>query len=182
MGALAGGLLLGGLLEAAGHGLRRRLRIPGIGVVDGLGGALLAAAVALGLVWIAGAVALQTPGASRLRADIQRSALLRALNRVLPPSGPVLNALARFDPVRAVRGVAGGGGGGGPRGRGCGGAARGGRGGGGGARRGGPAGGRGRGGWGGIVAPGGQPPAPPLAPGPPHPTSGGAPFARPAPP
>jgi len=106
MGALAGGLLLGGLLEAAGHGLRRRLRIPGIGVVDGLGGALLAAAVALGLVWIAGAVALQTPGAGRLRADIQRSALLRALNRVLPPSGPVLNALARFDPVHAVAGPA----------------------------------------------------------------------------
>jgi S1-C subfamily serine protease len=106
VGALAGGLLLGGLLEAAGHGLRRRMRLPGVGVVDGLGGALLAAAVALGLAWIAGAVALQTPGARTLRADIQRSAVLRALNGVLPPSGSVLNALARFDPVQEIAGPA----------------------------------------------------------------------------
>jgi S1-C subfamily serine protease len=106
VGALAGGLLLGGILESAGHGLRRRMVLPGVGVVDGLGGALLAAAVALGLVWIAGAVALQTPGARTLRADIQRSAVLRALNGVLPPSGPVLNALARFDPVQELAGPA----------------------------------------------------------------------------
>ncbi|HSD75821.1 MAG TPA: MarP family serine protease [Solirubrobacteraceae bacterium] len=106
VGALAGGLLLGGLLEAAGHGLRRRIRVPGLGVVDGLGGALLATAVALGLVWLAGAVALQTPGARTLRADIQRSAILRALNDLLPPSGPILNALARFDPVQEIAGPA----------------------------------------------------------------------------
>jgi S1-C subfamily serine protease len=104
IGALLGGLLLGSLFEALGLGLRRRLRAPGLGVVDGLAGAALSAAVALGLVWLAGAVALQTPGARALRADIQRSAVLRALNGVLPPSGPILNALARFDPVPRLAG------------------------------------------------------------------------------
>ena len=60
----------------------------------------------LGLVWIAGAVALQTPGASELRKDIQRSAILAQLNEVLPPSGPILNALARVDPFPRIRGPA----------------------------------------------------------------------------
>ncbi len=104
MGALLGGLLLGSLFELLGLGLRRRLRAPGLGVVDGLAGAALSAAVALGLAWLVGAVALQTPGARVLRADIQRSAVLRALNDLLPPSGPVLNALARFDPVPRIDG------------------------------------------------------------------------------
>src|SRR3954471_19079 len=61
VGALLGGLLLGSLMETLGVGIRRRLRIPGFAFVDGAGGALLSGAVALGLVWIAGAVALQTP-------------------------------------------------------------------------------------------------------------------------
>lgn len=106
VGALAGGLLLGGLLETVSRGVRRRLRIPGLGLVDGVGGALLAGGVALGIAWLAGAVALQTPGARTLRADIQRSAVLGALNDLLPPSGSVLNALARFDPVPEVDGPA----------------------------------------------------------------------------
>lgn len=104
VGALLGGLLLGSLLEALGYGLRRRLRAPGVGVLDGVGGALLSGAVALGLMWLAGAVALQTPGARSLRVDIQRSTILRALNGVLPPSGPILNALARFDPLQTIDG------------------------------------------------------------------------------
>src|SRR5262249_1976324 len=55
-------------------------------------------------VWVAGAVALQTPGARNLRHDIQRSSILQALNGALPPSGPLLNALARFDPLPSVAG------------------------------------------------------------------------------
>jgi S1-C subfamily serine protease len=106
LGALVGGLLLGGLLEALGAGVRRHLRLPGFGLVDGAAGALLALAVALGLVWLVGAVALQTPGARTLRTDIQRSSVLRALNDLLPPSGPILNALARFDPVPRIDGPA----------------------------------------------------------------------------
>jgi S1-C subfamily serine protease len=103
-GALLGGMLLASMLEALGYGLRRKLSAPGLGVVDGVAGAALSAAVALGLVWLAGAVALQTPPARGLRDDIQRSAILRALNDLLPPSGPILNALARFDPFPSIEG------------------------------------------------------------------------------
>jgi S1-C subfamily serine protease len=103
-GALIGGMVLGSLLEALGYGMRRRLTAPSLGVLDGVGGAALAGGVALGLVWLAGAVALQTPGARTFRDDIQRSAILRALNSTLPPSGPILNALARFDPSPSIDG------------------------------------------------------------------------------
>ena len=100
---LAGGVLAGGF-EGIGSRVRRGLRIPGFGVVDGLLGALLTACVALGIVWIGGAVALQIPGASGLRAEVRDSAILRRLNDALPPSGPILNALARFDPLPSLRG------------------------------------------------------------------------------
>jgi S1-C subfamily serine protease len=106
--ALAGALLLGGLLasglERLGARLRNGLWIPGLGVLDGLFGAFLSAAIALGLVWLAGAVVLQTPGFRELRASVQRSFVLRELNAVLPPSGPLLNALARFDPLPSIAG------------------------------------------------------------------------------
>jgi S1-C subfamily serine protease len=73
-------------------------------VVDGIGGAALLAFVGLGVAWIAGAVALQTPGLENVRRDIQRSKILGQLNDSFPPSGPVLNALARFDPIPSVAG------------------------------------------------------------------------------
>jgi S1-C subfamily serine protease len=97
-GALFGGAILSTGLEGIAWKVRSGVRLPGFAWVDGLLGAVLAAAVALGICWVAGAVALQTPGARELRAEIQRSKILRELNGVLPPSGPILNALARFDP------------------------------------------------------------------------------------
>jgi S1-C subfamily serine protease len=39
-----------------------------------------------------------------LRADIQRSAILAKLNEVLPPSGAILNALSRLDPLPSITG------------------------------------------------------------------------------
>jgi S1-C subfamily serine protease len=51
-------------------------------------------------------VALQSAGSPVLRKDIQQSAILRGLNQILPPSGPILHALARFDPLPSVRGPA----------------------------------------------------------------------------
>jgi S1-C subfamily serine protease len=104
VGALVGGMLLASLLETVGYGLRRRLTAPGFGVVDGIAGAALSGAVALGMVWLAGAVALQAPQTRGLRDDIQRSSILQALNDLLPPSGPILNALARFDPFPTING------------------------------------------------------------------------------
>jgi hypothetical protein len=107
--ALIGAFVIGGILasglEVLGFRLRRRLP-PRLGVLDGVGGAVLIAAAGLLICWIAGAVALQTPGARGLRRDIQRSAILRALNKELPPSGAILNALARFDPFPQITGPA----------------------------------------------------------------------------
>jgi S1-C subfamily serine protease len=102
---LAGGVLASGL-EGVGTRARSALRIPGLRTVDGVLGAALTACVGLGIAWIVGAVALQTSSSRPLRADIQRSAILTELDRVLPPSGPILNALARFDPLPSVRGPA----------------------------------------------------------------------------
>jgi hypothetical protein len=105
--ALIGALTLGALLasgfELVGFHLRRRLG-ERLGVVDGFGGAVLVGCLGLGLVWILGAVALQTPGARELREPIQRSAILQELNERLPPSGSILKALARFDPFPQIDG------------------------------------------------------------------------------
>jgi len=102
---LAGGVLASGL-EGVGTRFRSALRIPGLRTVDGVLGAALTACVGLGIAWIIGAVALQTSSSRPLRTDIQRSAILSELDRVLPPSGPILDALARFDPLPSVRGPA----------------------------------------------------------------------------
>ena len=105
--ALIGALMLGGVfasaLEVLGFRLRRGLG-GGLGLLDGLGGAVLVAALGLALAWIGGAVALNTPGARELREPIQRSAILAELNERLPPSGGVLKALARFDAFPRIQG------------------------------------------------------------------------------
>ncbi len=103
-GALMGGAILANGLEGLGFKLRRTLVIPGLGLIDGTLGALLGMALGLGIVWIAAAVAAQTPGEAQLRTDIQRSAILRSLNGILPPTGPVLDALARLDPLPSIAG------------------------------------------------------------------------------
>ncbi|HUE27159.1 MAG TPA: MarP family serine protease, partial [Solirubrobacteraceae bacterium] len=107
---LLGALLAGGVLASGleGIGLRARmaLRLPGLRAADGLLGGVLTACVGLGIVWILGAVALDSTGSPTLRNDIQRSAILRELDQILPPSGPILNALARFDPLPSVTGPA----------------------------------------------------------------------------
>jgi len=104
--ALAGALLLGGMLagtlERLGARLRSGLRIPGLGALDGLLGAALSVGIAVALAWLGAAVVLQTPGFGQLRADVQRSFLLRELNALLPPSGSILNLLARFDPLPSI--------------------------------------------------------------------------------
>ena len=63
LGALIGGALAAVTLESMALGLRSRL-IRGTGVLhlaDGAGGAALVASVALGVVWVFGAVALHAP-------------------------------------------------------------------------------------------------------------------------
>lgn len=106
LGALIGGALVAVTLEGLALGLRSRL-IRGkraLHLADGAGGAALIASVALGLVWVFGAVVLQAPGTARLRGDVQSSLILRSLNEVLPPSGPILHALDRVDPAPSIIG------------------------------------------------------------------------------
>jgi trypsin-like peptidase/colicin V production protein len=107
LSALIGAILLGGILaslaEVLGFHLRRRLG-ERLGLLDGVGGSLLVGCLGLFLFWVGGAVALNTPGASELREPIQRSKILGELNAVLPPSGPLIQALARFDPFPRIEG------------------------------------------------------------------------------
>ena len=104
LGALLAGAVLASGFEGVGARARMFLRLPGLRTVDGLLGAALTASVALGIAWIVGAIALQSANSPTLRNDIQRSSILRSLNQLLPPSGPILHALARIDPIPSVRG------------------------------------------------------------------------------
>jgi S1-C subfamily serine protease len=107
LGALLFGALTAVTLESFALGLRDRIvRRPFLHAADGAGGAALIASVALGLAWVFGAVLLHAPSTAQLRADIQQSLILRSLNDVLPPTGPLLNALNRVDPAPTVLGPA----------------------------------------------------------------------------
>lgn len=105
LGALLAGALVAVAVESFALGVRAKvIRRPALHLADGAGGAALIASVALGLAWVFGAVALHAPGTDRLRADVQESVILRSLNDVMPPSGPVLNALDRVDPAPSITG------------------------------------------------------------------------------
>src|SRR3954447_23365933 len=89
LGALLVGAVLASGFEGLGALMRRSLRVaPGATTLDGVLGAVLMGCVGLGLAWVLGAVALQTPGARGLRRDVQRSGILARLNTVLPSRRP----------------------------------------------------------------------------------------------
>jgi S1-C subfamily serine protease len=107
LGALLVGALMAVAVESFALGLREKvIRRHSLHLADGAGGAALIASVALGLAWVFGAVALHAPATENLRSDVQGSVILRSLNEVLPPSGPLLNALDRVDPAPSVVGPA----------------------------------------------------------------------------
>ena len=106
--ALTGAVLLGGVfavvMESVGRALQARARALGpVRHLDSVGGAVVLAGLGLATAWMLGAVALNTPG-GELRRDVQRSTILRELNSLLPPSGPILNVLNRIDPTPTIRG------------------------------------------------------------------------------
>jgi hypothetical protein len=105
IGALGAGAILAIGFEGVGIRLRRGLRLPFLGTLDGLLGALLSATVALCLAWLLGVVVLALPGTGSLAAEIRSSSILRRLDELMPPSGVVLNALARIDPLPAIAGA-----------------------------------------------------------------------------
>lgn len=105
--ALLGAMLVGSLAVTIGVSVGANIRGAAVRgpvgeVIDGIGGALLLAALALGIVWVLGAVVLYTPGAGNLRKDVQRSILLGAVNDVMPPSGPLIQALHRIQPIPQI--------------------------------------------------------------------------------
>jgi S1-C subfamily serine protease len=104
--ALAGAAGFAVLFElvgsSAGAALRRRL--PDLlRTADSIGGLAFGALSGLVLVWLVAAVALQLPGQPDLRREVQRSAVLRRLNELVPPRS-ALRALARVDPFPSITG------------------------------------------------------------------------------
>src|SRR5436190_4400476 len=107
LGGLIGGGLLAALLDAVGVGIRARLGgARWVRTVDGGGGAALLGVLALLLAWAFGAVVREAaaPGGRELRSAINDSSVIAALDRVLPPSGPILNLLRHVDPVPTLPG------------------------------------------------------------------------------
>ncbi|MGA1213268.1 MAG: S1C family serine protease, partial [Solirubrobacterales bacterium] len=103
LGALLGGTLALGIAVSVGDGIRlAAVRGPLGRAFDGAGGAVLTAAVGVALVWIAGAAYLYSAGPGDLRNDVRSSTLLNEINEVLPPSGPLIEALYRIDPFPRI--------------------------------------------------------------------------------
>jgi len=102
---LAGGILAGGL-EGVAVRARSAMHLPLLRTLDGVLGALLTGALALGLVWLVGAIVLHTDGSRTVRGDIESSAIISELDRILPPSGPLLNVLAQVEPLPSLTGPA----------------------------------------------------------------------------
>jgi S1-C subfamily serine protease len=102
IGAICAGAVLAIGLEGFGARLRGRLRSSAVTAADGLAGAALTACVGLGIAWILGVLALASGGDARR--EVQRSAILRQINAVLPPTGGLIDALQRLDPFPRIDG------------------------------------------------------------------------------
>jgi S1-C subfamily serine protease len=106
--ALAAALMVGGLIAELTLALGFKVRILFTSRtarrVDGAVGAVLLASFALGIVWVGAAAIAQSKAGDRLRASVRQSAVVKQLNSVLPPSGGLLDVLARIDPVPQING------------------------------------------------------------------------------
>jgi S1-C subfamily serine protease len=102
VGAIVAGAVLAASFEGVAARLRRRFSSSAFAAIDGALGAVLTACVGLLVAWVLGAVALQA--APDIRRDVQRSTILRQLNAVLPPTGPLLNTLRALDPFPRIDG------------------------------------------------------------------------------
>lgn len=80
--------------------------IPGAGLqlANGMLGGAIFVVLALSLAWLLAAAALRSPVTTQLRSEVQKSAILRALNKIVPPSRELLNALGRIDPLPELAG------------------------------------------------------------------------------
>ncbi|HUG66040.1 MAG TPA: MarP family serine protease [Gaiellaceae bacterium] len=101
--ALGGAILLGTLMRGLAGILAGVLRtslgvIPGMRLLDRLAGLALGVVAGVFLCWAVGAVLLYLPGETELRRSVQKSAILGAINDVVPPER-VLETLERVDPI-----------------------------------------------------------------------------------
>jgi S1-C subfamily serine protease len=103
VGAAAFAILFEIFGSSIGVALRRRLPAGPLRTADSIGGFVLGGLAGLALVWLVAAVALQLPGQLELRKQVQRSAVLRELNDLVPPQR-ALRALARVDPFPSIAG------------------------------------------------------------------------------
>ncbi len=98
-GAIVGATLVQAVLLTLVAPLRRRAMHGSARRFDRAGGLVVGALLGLALAWLIAAVALYQPGdrVAALRGEVQRSTILSAALRALPPDR-VLGALARVDP------------------------------------------------------------------------------------
>lgn len=102
--ALVVGVIVGELTLSLGFKLRVRFTSHIARRVDGTLGALLLSAFGLGIVWVGSAAIMQSRTGGDLRDGFRRSAVVKRLNALMPPSSGMLNVLARVDPLRQVKG------------------------------------------------------------------------------
>jgi Colicin V production protein/Trypsin-like peptidase domain len=103
VGAVLGAVLLQLGALFVGSFVRGGLRLAPLRLLDTAGGLLLGAAIGLAIVWVGASVALLTPGRTRLRQEVERSAIVKQLDSALPPR-TLLNLLARIDPFPSIVG------------------------------------------------------------------------------
>jgi uncharacterized membrane protein required for colicin V production len=103
VGAVAGAVLLQFGALVAGSFIRGGLKLTPLRLIDSAGGLLLGAAIGLAIVWVGASVALLSPGQTRLRQEVERSAIVKQLDSALPPR-TLLNLLARIDPFPSIVG------------------------------------------------------------------------------
>lgn len=102
--ALVMGVITAEIALALGFRLRTRFTSHIARRIDGVLGAVLLGSFALGIVWAGSAAIMQFRDGGNLRDGIRRSAVIKQLNVILPPTGSLLNVLARVDPWRQVQG------------------------------------------------------------------------------
>jgi hypothetical protein len=103
IGAVIGAMLLQFAALFAGSFVRGGLRLAPLRLIDTAGGLLLGTAIGLGIVWVGASVALLTPGETRIRQEVERSAIVKRLDAALPPR-TLLNLLARIYPFPSIVG------------------------------------------------------------------------------
>jgi S1-C subfamily serine protease len=104
VGAVLGAMLLQIAALLAGSFIRGGLRRQApLRLIDTAGGLLLGGAIGLAIVWVGASVALLTPVETRIRQEVERSAIVKQLDAALPPR-TLLNLLARIDPFPSIVG------------------------------------------------------------------------------